>query len=341
MSQEHDTWLGMADRDAGAMTDNKPVILSRAIEEACRRQANSIVAMEISPEPKGSNVFLGIGLVAQRGVSPGLGFGIIPMVCLATEVQRAIQSEEISSAVTVLIADQHALGVRSDTASASQISRATGTVEKSVHRLFDFLGVKADVIKASDTRWPTNVSGYVSMETADILHAHENLACGVKIGWQTKRKSLKPDTTIRDERWFDEQAKRQSDDRLRGMSFLKTPEWISMRTQLDPAGLPKKSVRTIEVFRFKPYGATETVTKRVSVNTSPQHLPLPPYIGEKGFHLGCNINVSELIESGKVTIQMSKALAGFNGTLRRTLGIREKTEPFEVLQGLIDACADK
>lgn len=339
MSQEHDTWFGMADSDAGAMTDNQPVILSRAIEEACRRQANNVVDNDISPKPKGANVFLGIGLVTQNKISDGLGFGVIPMACLAKEVQGVIESEGLPSTITVLIADQHALNEQQDYESLSLIQHTAETVGHTTKALFDFLGMKADVVKASDSHWPTDVSGYVAMETNDILHAHGKLGCGVKIGWQTKRKR-RDEGIIRDERWFDNQAKTQFGERLHSMSFLRTPEWMSLHTQLDPASLPEKGFRVVEQHIHVPYGETIIVKKRLTVNTSAQNLPLPPYFGEPNFHLGLPVNIAEEVENGAITDSMKKRFSEFEGTLKRTLGVRERTESFALLQELIDACTD-
>ncbi|MBI3956237.1 hypothetical protein HY339_03180 [Candidatus Gottesmanbacteria bacterium] len=318
----------------------EPQTIRSALEEACRKQANNIVASDISAEPRGSNIFMGIGLVSQRGVSPGLGFGFIPMACVAAEVQRAFGETGLSSEITVLIADQHARTARPD--EAHKIERATEVTGQSARRLFDVLGANAHVVNASDSGWPKmNGQSYESLEATDMLHAHVNLHCGVKVGWQTKRKSLKPDAVIRDERWFDEQAKAIMGTKLDGMSFLRVHEWMSRRSQLDASALPKRSIKTVEVFIPKPYGPTEVVRRKVSVNTSPQHLPLPPYIGEKEFCFGGRIDVRGLADTGAFSQSMLKRLAEFDHTLKRMLGIRERMEGFQTLQGVIDICASR
>ncbi|HCM37483.1 MAG: hypothetical protein UV61_C0012G0007 [Candidatus Gottesmanbacteria bacterium GW2011_GWB1_43_11] len=314
-------------------------LIKRVLSETCRKHANSIVDADIAFEPKGTNVFVGIGLATQNRISAGLGLGIIPMACVAADIQADMRRMGLASSLVVLIADQHALAKHSDPPKTAEIHRVAESVQKSAERLFGFLGVAVQIITATNYLWPNIDGGYVARETTDIVHAHESLGCGIKVGWQTNRKPLHGGAPLRDERWFDAQAKTIAGTRLEHMSFVRTAEWMSRKTQLDPKSLPKKSTRIVEQFRPIPYGETEVIRKQISINTSPQHLPLPPYIGEPGFHLGLPMRVAELVQKEEVTNLIVKALSGFDSTLKKTLRVQTKTAKWELLQRLIDACA--
>jgi hypothetical protein len=298
------------------MQENESILLSQTIMDACRRQSNIVVGTDIAEQPIGTNIFLGVGLITNNRISDGLGFGFIPMACIARAIQGDLIQKGIDSSIVVLVADQHGLNEKSDLLSSEQINFAANAVQHSCDKLFEFIGsTKTLVIKASNPNWPVVKSSYTEMETEDIIHAHEILDCGVKIGWQTKRKP-KDGRVIRDEKWFDDQAKESL--RLQHMSFVRTGEWMSIVTRIDPKTLPKKSK---------------------TVNTCPHNLPLPPYFGELDFHLGNLMNILEEIQKRNISQVMTAHLAVFDSVLKRVLGIREKTGRFEILQDLINTCA--
>jgi len=318
---QKDNNMGLNEMMTGPWFNQEPEFKRRddirlLIEETCRRQANIVVEKDIAEHPKGTNIFLGIGLVTQRKISPGLGFGIIPMACLARDLQQNFHDKNLNSQIFVLIADQHGLNERLDPKSGEEIAYAADSALRTCERLFTLLGSpRITTLKASDPSWPTGNHSYTEMETADILHAHERLGCGVKIGWQSKRKP-KDGSAIRDEKWFDEQAKLTG--KLDRMSFLRIPEWISLATRLDPSLLPKRSMKNI--------------------NTSPQHLPLPPYTGEEGFHLGIPMNILDEFQKRNLSRDMTSRFGEFDSLIKRIVGIKERTERLELVQQCIDAC---
>lgn len=318
--------------------NGESLVVSQVMSEVCRRQSNIVVGADIAESPKGSNIFLGVGLVTNQRISSGLGFGTIPMACLARDIQIGFREKWLDSTITVLIADQHGLNEEMNPQSGKQISFAADTVHGSCEKLFKFIdSPQTQIVKASNPNWPTGKHSYTEMETADILHAHENLGCGIKIGWQSKREP-KDGRSIRDEKWFDNQAIEHTGNRLHRMSFIRTGEWMSLATQIDPATLPERSRQVIFRTISIPYQGEAIIRSERDVNTSPHNLPLPPYFGETGFHLGQDINLMEKIRNGEITRVMLAQLAVFDSVLKRVLNIRVKTGRLEILQELINSC---
>ena len=110
-------------------------LIKRVLSETCRKHANSIVDADIAFEPKGTNVFVGIGLATQNRISAGLGLGIIPMACVAADIQADMRRMGLASSLVVLIADQHALAKHSDPPKTAEIHRVAESVQKSAERL--------------------------------------------------------------------------------------------------------------------------------------------------------------------------------------------------------------
>lgn len=273
---------------------DKNTLLQEAIKQTIHRTQEIIAGQEVPSLIKGENIFMGVGIITGSGkLSQGLGLGFINMACLARELQKNAQIFGINPHIIVLIANEHA--------NAGNNTHLTQQIHSAVHAVFKFIGTdkaSLQVIPASIDSWPKNGSTYAFREAGDIMHAHQNLGCGFKIGWQSKRQPLSR-TVIRDEKWFEDQALRIHSE-LNQMAFLRTPEWMSLQT-----------------------------------HTGDHNLPLPPYFGDNAdFVIGAPIDLTEW--KNKMTKQMKRALGRISSGLGHVLSFQDTKK--DVLQELLNFC---
>lgn len=312
-------------------------LLHEAVEEALRRQSNVIVDTNIPDEIHGSNIFMGIGLMTtSENITQGLGIGALPIMCTARVLQQEFENQGRQSAIHVLVADAHALAQVDDEQTEQGIKRATNVVRHATKSVFNFIKAhNVHIHCATDPDWNQlfNSWDYTDMETVDILHAHTHLGCGLKIGWKSKRKPMNGEV-IRDEAWFDWHAKTRGD--VSTMGFVYTPEGISKQTRhnIHVEKGPKKIVVREKV--TLPYGETIFRTRKKTNNTSAQNQPIPPYFGEHGLSLGQPIDL--LHEAKQLTKRHKGFLSQTEGMLKNTIGIKERTDKWELLQALAGHC---
>jgi hypothetical protein len=174
----------------------------------------SIEAMRQSASTAPQAVFMGVGLVAEGGVSEALPVDALGLVLGAEEVRRAIDAETL----VVLVADTHALlqGAARDAVDAS-----AELYERTLRRVADRCGLtNMHLVRASRLHTQSDYRGvlrsvqcaasaagdpYLVHEVADIAHFVNEHGALVKVGWALKaaRNGAK-----RDERVFDESFRR-------------------------------------------------------------------------------------------------------------------------------------
>ncbi len=221
--------------------------LVQAIEAVSSRSSDSVVSKQISDQPRGDNLFMGIGLLSQGGLSEGLGMSSLLMLCAAACISRVHRKAEIN----ILVADLHARENCSNFSDAELSDRADSTTLL-LATIMHNLGCSANVFKASENsnfNPNSNSASYLDRQTLDVLTAHTVLNAGIKIGWATTR-NAQNGVRIQDEGYFDNEAVRKHPEELRGLSFLRTKEGLSAQQR------------------------------------NGEHLFTPPYIGKSGTILG-------------------------------------------------------
>lgn len=282
-------------------------IVQTAFNETCRSYANIVIGKNTPSIIKGMNIYMGIGLMSgSNRVSKGLGLGVVNMACLAREIQKGIMEKGFQSQIIVLIADAHSLNQTTDDVKRKELNLISEQALWTSWKLFQFLGSSEKnikVLKASDAEWgEISSTDYKEMEIEDIIKSHHKFDCGIKIGWQSKRKKLNGETP-KDETFFDNHAINSYPNELNNMAFLYAPEWISLSANLSG------------------------------------NLPLPPYFGDNDqFVLGGPINFNQLTAQNIFTKQMKKALRTMEAMIKLTLSNNERVGSFTFLQDLADFC---
>lgn len=287
------------------MNNEQPMpnpLLFEALNHACTRLGNIVVSKEIPSIIDGGNIFMGIGFLFRGQVSVGLGLPFINMACLASQIRQETQDRGLDSHIFILEADSHALAQITDPKQQKQVAKVSQRAQGVISNLFTFLGCPTEdftILSASSSDWPKSnePESYAAQETTDIVFSHEKLDCGVKVGWQTKRQPL-GGACIRDESWFDQQARGTAQQQLVDMAFVRTLEGFSVTGSW-----------------------------------------VPPYFADsRKFSLGQPLNLVGLAENGQISPTLGKDITQWNSQIKYMRGIRQPTEPWEVLQQLIDAC---
>jgi hypothetical protein len=213
-------------------------VLPEALNRACTRLGNIVVSKEIPTIIDGGNIFMGIGFLFMDQVSAGLGLPFINMACLGVQIRQEAQIKGVDSHIFILEADNHSLAQITTPQQQEQVVEVSQQNQAVLSNLFTFLGCPtADftILSASSPDWPKsdNPTSYSAQETTDIIFSHDELSCGVKVGWQSKRKPLSG-TPIRDERWFDRQAQEAAPQQLADMAFVRTLEGFSITGNWTP-----------------------------------------------------------------------------------------------------------
>lgn len=273
-----------------------------ALNETCRKRAGLVVGKDIPNFVRGQNIFLGVGLIFSGEISQGLGIGFVNMAVVARTIQKELSKSGKPPKIIALIADQHALAQTTD-GQKKQIELTAEAVAVIVPKVFSFLGCPDDsvqIIKASDNNWNQALTtDYSEMESEDIAHAHGELGCAVKVGWETKRRRINGNP-IHDEKWFDEFARQQKPLELTSMAFIRAPEWLSLKT----------------------YSGGE-------------NLALPPYFSDNSnFSLGKNLQFNQI----GFTKQMSTQITRTESELKKIVDIPIKEKGVPNLQALANFC---
>lgn len=268
------------------------------LRQVHQRQNEVVVAVEppVAPSFDALDIFLGVGLLFKGKLSAGLNVNVLPMLCLAHD----LQAELCSSVVHVLVADLHTLEHLPSERHAEVNERANQVVAATEETLLamGMLTHQFHVFKASQHpafNFPVSETNYVTRQSTDLLHAHQKLNTGVKVGWQTKRQPVTG--VIRDEKFFDHEARRLTGEALMSLGFIRSLEGLA------PAPAYQEQI------------------------------PVPPYFGVDGTVLGQPIQVNTLAEPP----QMRKHLSKVARALSTSLGINTKGQrSLDILQQFID-----
>jgi len=190
------------------------------LELIAKNNSEIITGIDLSPSHQGENVFMGLGLLSKDTVSKGLGVGVLPMLCLAAQFQKELPSASIS----VLVADIHAIE-ETESKLDLEITTVADEIVFWASVVLRNLGSTASIFRASTHPHFqfSSQGGYASRQTQDVLIAHQQLDCGLKIGWQSKRNG------VRDEKFFDQLTKLERKNELQDLSFLRTQEGLSQQ----------------------------------------------------------------------------------------------------------------
>ncbi len=251
------------------------------VEQIQQRMREVVVAVEPSQRETEThqNIFMGIGLLFKGELTHGLGINALPMLCLAREIQHHLPHASIH----VLVADLHTQAHLAETR-INQVNDVSAAVQHQVQEVLSALGCireNTHVFRASQHQvfnFPLDEDQYMIRQSEDVRRAHNVLRAGVKIGWQTTRKSN--GNPIRDEKFFDEHALTQHPGELLSLTFIRAIEGLSLQQ----------------------HGS--------------EHIPIPPYFSQDALKFGGQIELQQVIVSPQLKKHFAKIARALMATLQ-------------------------
>lgn len=235
--------------------------IREAVISTSEKMRQVIVEAQSSRDPDNgpANIFIGIGLLFKGEVSQGLSLNVLPMLCVAKELQQQLPH----SLIHILIADLHALQ-SSRLEQKGRVIEVATQVREQTQLILNALGASKKMVKVMQAsqeslfHFDVSKSSYIERQNEDIKRAHDVLGTRIKVGWQTQRQSN--GSLIRDEKFFDQETLK-AHPHLQSLSFIRTLEGLS--THRDKS----------------------------------EHIFIPPYFGMDNFQVGKEIRVQETLSS--------------------------------------------